>query len=261
MGLIDSHCHLDRFGTELMPVIRRAHSSGISHMIAVGTEPKDWEFHCQLASDIESIDYTVGLHPSNIEENWECDLEIMHKFLTSQKKPVAIGEIGLDFHFLPSDSTRETIIDLQKTVFTEQLKIANQFQLPIVIHSRDAFEECMNIVENCQCNWEKVVVHCFSESPTKVTWLNSRGARASFTGNITYPKNEVLRQSLITQGANLLMLETDCPFLTPVPYRKFQNEPFYLKETANFVAKLLNMDVSELILLTEYNTRTFFDLR
>jgi TatD DNase family protein len=256
MNLIDTHCHLDFFGNELDSILQRAKEAAVEAMIACGTEAADWPLHRETVSRYPHIYYSVGIHPTNVTPNWETDLEILEQFFSKTPKPIAIGEIGLDYHNIKGDVT--AIIARQKEAFRQQLLIAQHHDCPIIIHSRDAFEDCKTLIDQSQCNWENIVVHCFSEDAAAIRTVNARGGRGSFTGIVTYKNAENIRQSLLTQGVERLMLETDSPYLAPVPFRSKQNEPAFIREIARYVATLLAMSEPELCTLTTQNAKAFF---
>ncbi|MDR2806793.1 MAG: TatD family hydrolase [Puniceicoccales bacterium] len=260
MNLIDTHCHLDYFGDEIDSILQRAKEAFIEAMILCGTNPTDWDAHKRLADLHQNLHYTVGIHPTNVDENWERDLELLESFFQGNSKPVAIGEIGLDYHYLQGVGDARAVIALQKEVFRQQLLIARQKHCPIVIHSRDAFEDCKQVIDQSGCDWHNVVIHCFSENGDGMREINARGGRASFTGIVTYKNAENVRQALRAQGIERLMLETDCPYLAPVPWRSQRNEPAFLRETARYVANLLGLGEAELCALTTRNARQFFKI-
>ncbi|MDR1906626.1 MAG: TatD family hydrolase [Puniceicoccales bacterium] len=259
MNLIDTHCHLDSFGAELDSVLQRAKNAFVEAMIACGTEATDWPLHYEISNRYPHIHYSVGIHPTNVTPNWEADLETLEQFFSKTPKPIAMGEIGLDYHGIIGDAT--VIIARQKEAFRQQLAIARQRDCPIIIHSRNAFEDCKTLIDQSQCNWEKIVIHCFSEDDVAIREINSRGGRGSFTGIVTYKNAEKIRQALLAQGVERLMLETDSPYLAPVPFRSKQNEPAFVRETARYVAKLLGVPESELCTLTTQNAKQFFHIK
>jgi TatD DNase family protein len=258
MNLIDTHCHLDYFGDAIGEVLGRAEKASIESMIVCGTGAADWDLHYNLANLHAHIHYTVGIHPNNIDGNWERDLSLLEYFFQKNLTPIAMGEIGLDYHFLEKNIP-ETIA-IQKEVFRQQLFIAAQKNCPIIIHSRDAFEDCKQIIDQSGCDWNKIVIHCFSENGDAMGEVNARGGRGSFTGIVTYKNAENVRQALLAQGIERLMLETDCPYLAPVPFRSKQNEPAFLRETARCVANLLGIGESELCARTTLNAKQFFQI-
>ncbi|MDR0740215.1 MAG: TatD family hydrolase [Puniceicoccales bacterium] len=256
MNLVDTHCHLDSFGNDLDSILQHAKEAAVEAMITCGTEAADWPLHRETVSQYPHIHYSVGIHPTNVTPNWETDLEILEQFFSKIPKPVAIGEIGLDYHGIKGDAT--AIIARQKEAFRQQLLIARQYDCPIIIHSRDAFEDCKTLIDQSQCNWENIVIHCFSEDAAAIRTVNTRGGRGSFTGIVTYKNAENIRQALFAQGVERLMLETDSPYLAPVPFRSKQNEPAFIRETARYVATLFAMPESELCTLTTQNAKAFF---
>ncbi|MDR2200951.1 MAG: TatD family hydrolase, partial [Puniceicoccales bacterium] len=244
MNLIDTHCHLNDFGEETETVLARAKEALVESMIACGTETADWHWHYDLAKSHPHIHYTVGMHPLNVHENWERDLESLESFFQKDLPPIAIGEIGLDFHLLEKNDT-ETVA-LQREIFHQQLLIANKKNCPIIIHARDTLEDCRTMIDRADCDWSKIVIHCFSRDANAIRTINSRGGRGSFTGTITYNNAENVRQALVAQGTERLMLETDCPYLSPVPFRSKKNEPAFLGVIATCAANLLGISEPEL---------------
>ncbi|MDR1590445.1 MAG: TatD family hydrolase [Puniceicoccales bacterium] len=259
MNLIDTHCHLDSFGSEFDAVLQRAQEAAIEMMITCGTESADWSLHCETASRYPYVYYSVGIHPINVTPNWETDLETLEQFFSKMPQPVAIGEIGLDYHNIEGDET--AVIARQKEVFRQQLLIARQHNCPIIIHSRNAFEDCKTLIDQSKCNWENIVIHCFSEDAAAIRTINARGGRGSFTGIVTYKNAENIRQALLAQGVEHLMLETDSPYLAPVPFRSKRNEPAFVREIARYVATLFAMSESELSAITTQNAKSFFRLQ
>ena len=264
MSLFDSHCHLDRFFHEgiLDQVLSRAEVAGVNRMVAIGTEPNDWSIYSELAKTYsKTIAYTVGLHPNEVGSEWEKNLENVKSLLFSDPAPVAIGEIGLDYFRLPKKESKAGLLkDLQKIAFANQLNIAREAELPVVIHCRESFEDCITMIDESAIDWNKVVFHCFSEGPTELKQLCERGGRASFTGIITYGNAEKVREAAIAQGLDALMLETDCPYLSPEPLRGKPNEPAHLLHTAVFCADLFNTDLKTLSTLTSDNAHAFYGL-
>ncbi len=264
MKLIDSHCHLHRFASngELDAVLSRAADAGVSHFVTVGTSAEDWPAYRDLSAAYSGrINYTVGLHPCDVTEGWEETAGQITSFFIPPHTPVAVGEIGLDFFHLPKDpaAAGEQIL-LQEAAFRHQLALARQLDCPVVIHSRDSFDECLRQVDESGIDWEKVVFHCFSNGPDEVRRLNERGGRASFTGILTYRKASEVREALRAQGIDRLMLETDCPYLSPEPVRGKTNEPAHLVHTATAAAEVLGIHPEELAERTTENVRTFFNL-
>lgn len=264
MHLIDSHCHLKSFldKENLDEILFRGRDNGVYKLITVGTNSQDWECYQNL-SEIYSgaIYYTVGLHPCYVSETWNNEVEQIAKFWSSPQKPQALGEIGLDYFRLPQNSTKASSVRiLQQKCFESQLKIAVELGCPVVIHSRHAFDDCVSIINESGIDWSKVIFHCFSEGPKEAERLLKLGGKASFTGLITYEANGVLNQSLKIMGKNNLILETDSPYLTPIPLRGKRNEPANIKYTAIKAAQILNLSLEDVSNFSVTNTIDFFGL-
>ena len=264
MNWFDSHCHLKGYFNKgiLEEILFRADENGVSRMTAIGTSSNDWETYKNLSEQYRAkIFYSVGLHPCYVNEGFEDEIEKIEPFLKSVNPPVALGEIGLDYFHLPkSQSEAERNIKIQKIAFLEQLKLAATYNLPTVIHSRNAFGDCIEIIEQSGLPWGKVLFHCFSEGVKEIKELNERGGLASFTGIITFKKNEFLRDALKSQGIEKLILETDCPYLTPEPKRGKENEPSYLSLIGDYLTNYLNLPKSEIANRSFCNANQFYDI-
>lgn len=262
--LIDSHCHPDTFfkSGELAEALARSEKSGIGFWICAGTDADDWEIYKKLAAEFPGkIAYAVGLHPGNIGIDWEAQLEILPRYFEGVPAPIAVGEIGLDEHYMPKNPEEaEAIRRVQRAVFARQLELAKRLNLPVIVHAREAFDACVELIDRSGVDWKKVVFHCFAENAATVRILNERGGRASFTGTITYKNADAVREAAIAQGLERLMLETDCPYLAPGKLRGKRNEPAFLQETARFVAGLFGVPVEEIEARTTANTRAFFGI-
>ena len=265
--MIDSHCHLDGFEArgELPAVIDRARAAGVTALIAIGTEPGDWTLHRELTvRHPGTVHFTVGLHPCNVATGWEAAVEQIEAFWSAPQTvlPVALGECGLDRFHLPKDNPAEAerIFGLQLAAFAAQLSIAKRLSTPIVVHSRGAFRECVDLITASGVDWTKVVFHCFVEGPAEMAELAGLGGRGSFTGILTYKTAEPVRQALKAQGRGRLMVETDAPYLAPVPHRGKPCEPAYVRFAAEYAATLLGVPFSEFDAITTENTRQFFGL-
>ena len=264
MELIDSHCHLDGFAGEngLREALDRAAGAGVRRCITVGTSPKDWVTYREMhAAHPGVVDYTVGLHPGHVDEDWEDAVSQIAPFFTPPSAPVALGEIGLDHFHLPKDpvAAGDTILR-QEEAFRRQLQLARELDGPVIIHSRDAFADTVRLIDESEVDWSRVVFHCFSYGPEEVRQLRERGGRASFTGIVTYRNAASVREALVAQGAGPLMVETDCPYLAPEPHRSRSNEPALLPHIARQCAESLGMEAETLAAQTTATTRAFFGL-
>ena len=263
MSLIDSHCHLKTFVQKntLGSVLARAKTAGVEKFITVGTNIKDWDCYQSLARNNPDIYYSVGLHPCYVASNWADDVEKILDYWDSESKPVALGEIGLDYFHLPKDKnlSLENVIQ-QKQCFSRQLDLARLLDCPVIIHSRNSFKDCVYLIDQSGLEWEKVVFHCFSEGELQMKEIFSRGGRASFTGNITYAGNDKILEAVKYQGVEKLILETDSPYLSPEPNRKSKNEPYRVNDILDFIRLSFEIDLAELEDIVWKNTQDFFGL-
>jgi TatD DNase family protein len=265
MELIDTHTHLDGFARrgELPGVLDRAKAAGVAAMIASGTEPGDWALYRDLARDHPGVvHYAAGLHPCSVAPGWEEALAQAEGFFTgAAPRPVALGEVGLDRFHLPKDAgAAERIFGAQRAAFAAGLQQAKRLGVPVVVHSRGAFRECVELIDASGADWSRVVFHCFSEGPGEMDVLRQRGGRGSFTGIITYKNADAVRVAAQRQGLARLMVETDAPYLAPVPHRGATNEPAFVRHTAEFCAGLFGVSVEELAAVTTANAKAFFGI-
>ena len=266
MGLIDTHLHLDGFARkgELPAVLARASDAGVEAMIAIGTEPEDWVLHRGLAADHPGvIFFTVGLHPCTVDELWSGAVDLMRSFWNQgQLRPVALGECGLDrFHLPKEPEAAARILGWQKDAFRVQLALARELGCPVVVHSRGAFAETVEMIDASGVDWTKVIFHCFAEGAPEMAVLLERGGWGSFTGILTYKNAENIRQAAQLQGLDRFMVETDAPYLTPVPHRGKPNEPAYVRHTAEFAASaVFGVPYPELEAKTRELSRRLFGL-
>ena len=265
MGLIDTHTHLDSFARrgELPVILQRAAESGLAAMITIGTDTDDWTLYRDIAREHAGrVHYTVGLHPCSVGEDWAERVAQLEEFWDGAVKPVALGETGLDRFHLPKDNPieAEKILGWQKAAFAAQLALAKKLGCPLVVHSRGAFAECVAMIDASGFDWSRVVFHCFTEGPAEMAELTKRDGYGSFTGVITYKNAEAVRAAALAQGLERLMIETDAPYLTPMPHRGKPNEPAYLRHTADFCAELFGVSRERLAEITTANAEKFFRL-
>lgn len=282
MGLIDSHTHLESFARrgELTPILERARAAGLEAMITIGTDADDWGLYREIAGAHPGfVHYTAGIHPCSVDERWEERFATLEAFWGRAAtplaavderrgtesapylpRPVALGEIGLDRFHLPKDdaAAAERVFATQQAAFRAGLALAKKLACPVVVHSRGAFPECVEMIDASGVDWAKVVFHCFTEGPAEMAELNRRGGVGSFTGILTYKTAENIRAAAKAQGLDCFMLETDAPYLTPMPHRGKPNEPAYLRHTAEFAAGVFGVGVEELIARSTANARRFF---
>ncbi|MEN8663293.1 MAG: TatD family hydrolase [Lentimonas sp.] len=264
MDLIDSHCHLKGFQDkgELDAVLNRAREVGVARFITVGTSPKDWVPYREMSAKYaDTIHYTVGLHPCYVDAEWRDDVANISTFFIPPHAPVALGEIGLDYFHLPKDPVEagELMIH-QEAAFRQQLMLAEELDCPVIIHSRHAFEDTFRMIDESGVNWTRIVFHCFSYGVDEIQRINARGGRGSFTGIVTYKNAPEIRDAVRSQGIDKLMLETDCPYLTPEPHRGKPNEPAFLRHIAERCAEALAIPLDALATQTSAHTKAFFQI-
>jgi TatD DNase family protein len=281
VSLIDTHTHLDSFFRrgELPAILQRCEAAGVAKLVTIGTDTDDWSLYRELALDHpQRIHYTVGLHPCSVGGDWAGRVAQLEGFWgrggrphgersrptahpEDSPYPVALGEIGLDRFHLPKEPLEaEKILGWQKAAFSEQLKLARALDCPVVVHSRGAFQESFELIDASGIDWRKVVFHCFTEGPAEMTELMKRGGYGSFTGVITYKSAETVRAAALAQGLDRFMIETDAPYLTPMPHRGKPNEPAYLRHTAEFSAGVFGVSFEELAAASSENAKRFYSI-
>jgi TatD DNase family protein len=261
---VDSHAHLEgeRFATDRDEVITRAHEAGIANILAIGTGDGPGTLDCavKIADKYDFIYATVGIHPHEVKLAKESDFQELEA-LAKNPKVIAWGEIGLDYFY--DHSPRE----LQQQTFIRQMEQARAAKLPIVIHCRpsdnsdNAWEDCLRLIQE---HWSPSglggVLHCFTS-----TWAHAKraldmGFMISFAGNVTFPKAQQIRDSAKEVPLDRMFIETDSPFLAPVPYRGKRNEPAFVKETARQLGELRGLSTEEIGRQTSQNFYRFFSL-
>ncbi len=259
MTLIDSHCHIDgeAFDADRDEVVQRAKDAGVVAMLNVGTgDPHSNGFRkaVAVAEKYEIVYASVGVHPHDAKLYDDKAEDHLIGLVKSSAKVIAWGEIGLDFYY--DHSPR----DVQQEVFRRQIRTARELDLPIIIHSRDANEETVAILrEECAGeNFRGGIMHCFGGTPEMAKSLIELGFLISFAGNVTFKKAENLRDAARVVPLEKLLVETDCPFLTPIPFRGKRNEPAYVEHTAKFLAEFYGVEFDILAQRTTRNFLKFF---
>jgi TatD DNase family protein len=256
VSLIDSHCHLDsaEFDADRDEVIQRALDAGVEHMVAIGTGsgPPDLEAGIRLADKYPAFYATAGIHPHDAAKASPADFEHLVELL-AHPKVIAVGEIGLDYHY--DFSPRET----QESVFIRQMQIAAEARKPIVIHTREAWEDTLGLIER---HWAPHgiggVMHCFSGGPAEAQRALDLGFHLSFGGIVTFPKALDVQAAAKAAPSNRILIETDAPYLAPVPKRGKRNEPALIVHTAHKLADLRGETVQEIGRATTGNFRRLF---
>jgi TatD DNase family protein len=260
----------------LREVLKEATASGVSDIVTVGTHPADWPIHLQLVTDAQNTNSapggissendvklpklycTLGLHPCEVDAHWEKAIEELS--ILARKSPIkAIGETGLDATQLPNDPIEaEKTLIWRKEAFRQQLILAKELNLPIIVHCRNLFKDCMQIIESTGFNWQRVVFHCFTGSPEEAKQLQERNAKVSFSGIVTFKNAHSVREALKVLNPNNILIETDAPLLSPEPLRGQENQPSFLRHTATFCAKFLNTADATFCSQVTRNSLNFF---
>jgi TatD DNase family protein len=253
--LVDSHCHLDdaQFGSDRAAVIERALAAGVKYMLAIGTGngPPDLESAIRLAETHACVFATVGVHPNDSPKIAPGTLANVERLL-EHPRVKALGEIGLDYHWgVPKET--------QQPAFVSQLEIAAAHQMPIVIHTRDAWSDTIAMLRthwvptNLPC-----VMHCFTGNVEQARECLDLGFYLAFGGVTTFPKAADIREAARIIPADRLLLETDAPYLAPVPYRGKRNEPAFVAHTARAIADVRAIGIEELAAQTTTNFERLF---
>jgi TatD DNase family protein len=246
--LVDSHCHLDdkQFDGDRDAAIERARAAGVERMMAIGTGdgPPDLETAVRLADRYPFFYATVGVHPHDAAKATDTSFGRLGELL-GHPKVLALGEIGLDYHY--DFSPRET----QRSVFVRQLELASKTGKPVVIHTREAWTDTMQILRE---NYSGAgIFHCFTGGPAEAQEALDVGFHLSFGGVLTFPKAEPTREAARLVPAERLLVETDAPYLAPVPHRGKRNEPAFLLDTVRKLAEIRGSSPEEIAAVTTAN--------
>ena len=235
--IIDSHCHLNMkdFKNDLDVVVDNAKSNNINGMLTISTMLDDFKMVKNISNKYQNIWYSLGIHPHNVDEKYKDVCKEVLKY-QNDKKFIAIGETGLDYYYENSDK------ELQKSSFINHINIARETKLPIIIHTRDADLDTIKILkkEYSKGNFSGLI-HCFTATQELAEEVLSLGFYISISGIVTFKNAENLRNIVKNIPLNRLLIETDAPYLAPVPMRGKRNEPAFVYHTANFLAELLNL--------------------
>lgn len=245
--LIDTHCHLVNEDYDIDKVINAANSANVKYLIVGGSSKKDNDLNINLLSKYDNVFLSVGYHPDTANSISKYDLDVLEKYLENTKI-VAIGEIGLDYHYGKENA------DKQKTLFRKQLDLAKKYNLPVVIHTRDAFLDTYNILKEYDLLG---VIHCFSGSLESAKKFIDLGYYLGIGGVITF-KNSKLKDVVKEIGIDSVLLETDSPYLSPI--RGSKNEPCNVKVICQFISELINIPFDKVAYVTSDNAIKLFGL-
>lgn len=279
--LTDTHAHLDfpDFASDLEDILARAAAAGVNRLITIGTSVEGSERAIALAEKYPQIFAVVGVHPNNASEAPD-DIITPLRHLAQHPKVVAIGECGLDYYRLPSSRMHEAAVatvalgnetqtdidaaladgaekERQAEVFAQQLDLAVELGLNVVIHEREAWDDTVRMLEPYRGR-VRGVFHCFGKSPEHAQQILEQGHLVSFTGIVTFKNAGPVRETVATIPAGHYMVETDCPFLAPVPHRGKRCEPTHVRTTAEAVAAMRGITLEALAAETEATANAFF---
>ena len=253
---VDSHAHLDLvdFAEDRENVLARAKECGIAHIGNIFLNPHTFYERATYFEKHPEVFFVLGIHPCHAHECDENTLALMHNIFLQEKRLKAVGEIGLDFYW--DDCPH----DIQKKVFIAQLNLARELNKPVVLHSRDANEASLTLLEKEGFKNYPLLWHCFGGNRDEVEKIIANGWHISIPGPVSYPKNIELREAIKYIPLDKIMLETDCPYLSPQAWRGKRNEPAYTVYTVESMANALEMDAKSLWKICGDNAKNFFQL-
>ena len=261
--MIDTHCHLsmvlDENGipdyNQINDILKQMKSNGVTHAITIGSNILDSRLSVEIANKYDNIYCAIGVHPEEVENFNIDELEDLIKQNIDGGKLVAIGEIGLDYYWR-KDNKREQI-----EIFKKQIELAKKYTLPIVVHCREAYGDVLEILRQYAPFDFGGVIHCYSGSIEWAKQVISLGFLISFTGVVTYPNASNIKEVVSWVDVKKFMVETDSPFLTPVPFRGKRNNPSFVKHTLEYIANLKNININSLDDITTKNAKKLFNLK
>ena len=252
--IIDSHCHLnyEPMSLSLKETIDRANRGGVKYLLTISTEDKNYEKILDIISNNKCVFGTYGIHPHEAKNHQSIKSEYIIKKIKINKKIIGIGETGLDFYYNHSDKKD------QIKCFEEHIIAAQSIQLPLIVHTRDAETETVEILKkNLRTKDFKILIHCFTGSKEFAFKLLDLGAYISASGVVTFKKSQDLANTFKEIPNDRILVETDSPYLAPVPLRGKPNEPSYIIHTVKFLSKLKNISFEDFSKIT---TKNFFNL-
>ncbi len=253
---VESHAHLNsrQYDQDRDEVLQRARRSGVARIANVFLSPEAWETGRAFFAGHPEVFFLLGIHPTEAANCDAATLERMRQIFTQDTRVRALGEIGLDYYW------KDCPPEVQRKAFVSQLQLAEELDLPVVVHSRDAFEDTFGLLTEQGFAGKALLWHCFGGDADQARRIVAAGWHVSIPGPITFPSNHVLREAVKEIPLNRLMVETDCPYLSPVPYRGKRNEPAYLAFTITALAQTLDMDRDEIWGICGKNALGFFRL-
>jgi len=251
--MIDSHCHLDHepLLSDLKNVIKRSKNVGIKKLLTISTSHESFDRIKKIINEDEMIYGTIGVHPHETTDN-KITTDFIIRNLTQNSKIIGIGETGLDFYYNNSDKNNQIIS------FKEHIEASIQTNVPLIIHSRDAEDETFDILSEYKNNDLKILMHCFTGSRSFAEKLLTLNAYFSASGIITFKNSQELQETFKFLPLDKILIETDSPFLAPVPNRGKKNEPSFIDYTAQKLAEIKNISKTDLVNFTTNNFNKLF---
>lgn len=253
--LFDTHCHVndEAYAVDREAMLQRAFTTGLTYMMCPGTDIKTSAESVAMTHQYKQIYAAVGIHPEEAASATPEGFEQIRQWIQTEPKVVAIGEVGLDYHW-PEPSH-----EIQQEVFIKQVQMAVELDVPIDIHDREAHGDTMDILRQYG-KGIRGVFHCYSGSLEMAEELIKMGFYIGFTGTMVFPKSTKLKRIVSELPMDRILIETDCPYLTPPPYRGKRNEPAYVQYVAAEIARLRNMDVADVQRITLENGKRIFGI-
>jgi len=254
--MIDSHCHLDHspLYEKLNEIVNRAELSGVGCLLTISTSLKSFEMVKRIIIKYKNIYGSIGIHPHEAKDHINVDKKMLISLRNENNKIIGIGETGLDYYYQNSNKL------IQKKKFVEHIEAAIDLDLPIIVHSRNAEIDTFRILNDFSSRNPKILMHCFTGSPDFSKKMLNLGAYISLSGIITFNKSKELQETASLIPNDRLLIETDSPFLAPIPKRGSTNEPSFIKYTAMKLAEIKQTSYDDLIVYTSNNFNKLFSL-
>ncbi len=251
--MIDSHCHLnfESLSKDISNIIKRCKKNGVTHLLSINTRPKDFESHLELIKDYNNIYISYGIHPEYIDNESKLSFLEIEKIIENPKL-IAFGETGLDFYH--SIKYKQKQID----IFEAHIEASKIYNLPLIIHQRNSEEEIVKVINKFKNDNLKLVFHCFTGSKKLLNYCIENQFYISLSGIITFKNANTLREIIRNVSLDHLLIETDSPYLAPVPMRGKSNEPSYVKYTGEYLAEFYSMTKDSFFELTDNNFYKLF---
>ena len=251
--MIDSHCHLNfpSIKADIKNVIKRSEASGVTKLLTINTNPNEFDDHFNLIKEFKNIYIAYGIHPDEVKDNSFLSLDDLENKIKNPRV-IGIGETGLDFYHSIEFKKK------QYEIFESHIKASKEFNLPIIIHQRNSEKEIAEVLKKYKNDNLKIVFHCFTGSKELLQFCDENQYYISLSGIVTFKNANILRETIKKVSLDLLLVETDSPFLAPTPMRGKDNEPSFVKFTADYLANFYSMEQEKFYKLTDNNFYKLF---